>query len=380
MADKGLRSWLGYKESKEVAPSENAVDRIRQLEAQLSDLRSRKDITSLSKEEFEILATETAMSIIRTAQQRESKANSAAERILNESKKSAATAIEAAQAKANSLLTAAESRGRKYIEAAESDAAGIIEEAERESGELLSSRKREASTVVSNAKKEADRTQAIVAAATAKVEAAKKVADEARAAQAKEVDKLKAIQSKLMAELAKAKNFRITLEQQRQLSLLEEANSAIAANTPNQYKVWPDRGFTGRSSIRSTESIRLAAVEYAKKQVQARKPYIWGAEGPNAFDCSGLVYAAYKSAGLGYPGWGRLNAALYFVATKRVSLNSLVPGDLLFYSYDGSVQNIHHISIYAGNGMMWEANSRKIGLIYSNMYSIKGLMPYGGRV
>ena len=203
---------------------------------------------------------------------------------------------------------------------------------------------------------------------------------EARAAQAKEVDKLKAIQSKLMAELAKAKNFRITLEQQRQLSLLEEANSAIAANTPNQYKVWPDRGFTGRSSIRSTEAIRLAAVEYAKQQVQARKPYIWGAEGPNAFDCSGLVYAAYKSAGLSYPGWGRLNAALYFVATKRVSLNSLVPGDLLFYSYDGSVQNIHHISIYAGNGMMWEANSRKIGLIYSNMYSIKGLMPYGGRV
>jgi cell wall-associated NlpC family hydrolase len=183
-----------------------------------------------------------------------------------------------------------------------------------------------------------------------------------------------------MAELAKAKNFRITLEQQRQLSLLEEANSAIAANTPNQYKVWPDRGFTGRSSIRSTEAIRLAAVEYAKQQVQARKPYIWGAEGPNAFDCSGLVYAAYKSAGLSYPGWGRLNAALYFVATKRVSLNSLVPGDLLFYSYDGSVQNIHHISIYAGNGMMWEANSRKIGLIYSNMYSIKGLMPYGGRV
>ena len=248
------------------------------------------------------------------------------------------------------------------------------------SNATILARFKKAAAAAKAAKKEADRTQAIVTAATAKVEAAKKVADEARAAQAKEVDKLKAIQSKLMAELAKAKNFRITLEQQRQLSLLEEANSAIAANTPNQYKVWPDRGFTGRSSIRSTEAIRLAAVEYAKQQVQARKPYIWGAEGPNAFDCSGLVYAAYKSAGLSYPGWGRLNAALYFVATKRVSLNSLVPGDLLFYSYDGSVQNIHHISIYAGNGMMWEANSRKIGLIYSNMYSIKGLMPYGGRV
>jgi cell wall-associated NlpC family hydrolase len=170
------------------------------------------------------------------------------------------------------------------------------------------------------------------------------------------------------------------LEQQRQLALLEEANANIAAVTPGQFKVWPDRGFTGRSTIRSTEAIRTSAVAFAKKQVQARKPYIWGAQGPNAFDCSGLVYAAYKSAGLDYPNWGRLNAALYFVATKRVPFSELLPGDLLFYSYDGSVQNIHHITIYAGNGMMWEANSKKVGLIYSNMYSIKGLMPSGGRV
>ena len=160
MAEKNFLSWVGFKgeeETKTGNSNQQPLERIRELESQLADLRSRRDITALSKEEFEILATETAMSIIRTAQQRESKANGAAERIINESKKSAATAIEAAQAKANSLLSAAESRGRKYIEAAENDAAGIIEEAERESGELLSSRKREASTVVSNAKKEADR-------------------------------------------------------------------------------------------------------------------------------------------------------------------------------------------------------------------------------
>jgi cell wall-associated NlpC family hydrolase len=92
------------------------------------------------------------------------------------------------------------------------------------------------------------------------------------------------------------------------------------------------------------------------------------------------VYAAYKAAGLGYPNWSRLNAALYFVDTQRVPLSQLVPGDLLFYSYDGSVQNIHHITIYAGNGKMWEANSTKTGLKFSDMYSIKGLMPSGGRV
>ena len=237
-----------------------------------------------------------------------------------------------------------------------------------------------AQVVAKAAQLEADRTKLAQAAATNKVAEAKKIADDAKAAQQVEVDKLKGVQNKLATELAQAKNTRVTLEQQRQLALLEEANANIAAVTPGQFKVWPDRGFTGRSTILSTEIIRTSAVAFAKKQVQARKPYIWGAQGPNAFDCSGLVYAAYKSAGLDYPNWGRLNAALYFVATKRVPFSELLPGDLLFYSYDGSVQNIHHISIYAGNGMMWEANSRKIGLIYSNMYSIKGLMPSGGRV
>jgi cell wall-associated NlpC family hydrolase len=237
-----------------------------------------------------------------------------------------------------------------------------------------------AQVVAKAAQLEADRTKLAQVAATNKVAAAKKIADDAKAAQQVEVDKLKIVQNKLATELAQAKNTRVTLEQQRQLALLEEANANIAAVTPGQFKVWPDRGFTGRSTIRSTEAIRTAAVAYAKKQVQARKPYIWGAQGPSAFDCSGLVYAAYKSAGLDYPNWGRLNAALYFVATKRVPFSELLPGDLLFYSYDGSVQNIHHITIYAGNGMMWEANSKKVGLIYSNMYSIKGLMPSGGRV
>jgi len=219
-----------------------------------------------------------------------------------------------------------------------------------------------------------------VVAKAAKAEADKQIADTAKAAQQKEVDRLRAIQNQLAAELAKAKNFRITLEQQQQLAQLEEANANIAAQTSGQHKVWPDRGFTGRSTIRSTDAIRAAAVAFAQKQVQARLPYVWGAQGPKAFDCSGLVYASYKAAGLGYPAWSRLNAALYFVDTKRVPFSQLVPGDLLFYSYDGTVQNIHHITIYAGNGMMWEANSKNAGLLYSNMYSIKGLMPSGGRV
>ena len=236
-----------------------------------------------------------------------------------------------------------------------------------------------ASIVAQAAKVEADRTKVAQATATQKVAATKQAADESKAIQQKEVERLRAVQNQLAKELASARNVRITLEQQRQLALLEEASAAKAAVTPNQYRVWGGT-FKGRTTIRSTDSIRAAAVTFASKQVLARKPYVWGAQGPNSFDCSGLVYAAYKSAGLGYPNWSRLNAALYFVDTQRVPLSQLIPGDLLFYSYDGSVQNIHHITIYAGNGKMWEANSKKVGLIFSDMYSIKGLMPSGGRV
>jgi len=237
-----------------------------------------------------------------------------------------------------------------------------------------------AEVVASTAQKEADVAKKAQAEATIKVAAAKKAADEATAMQQVEVDKLQVVQDKLAKELAVAQKTRLTLEQQRQLALLEEANAGRAVLTPNQAKIWPDTGFTGRSSTRSTEAMRLTAVEYAKKQVLAKKNYVWGDEGPNTFDCSGLVYAAYKSAGLGWPNWDRLNSSLYWVATKRVPISEMVPGDLIFYSYKGTVSTIHHMGIYAGEGMMWEAHNKDKDLMYSSIYSVKGLMPYGGRV
>ena len=239
---------------------------------------------------------------------------------------------------------------------------------------------KEAEAAAKKAKAAADAAKAVQQLATDKVAAAKKVADDAKAEQAKEVAKLQAVQDKLMKELLSARKVRTTLEQQRQLALLEESQANTATQTGGQKNVWPDTGFKGRSTIRTTQDQRDIAVAFAKKQVLARKPYIWGSEGPNSFDCSGLVYAAYKSAGLGWPNWDRLNSALYSGYTKHVSLNELVPGDLLFYSYKGTISTIHHISIYAGNGMMWEANSKDRGLLYSSIYSVKGLMPFGGRV
>ena len=112
MADNKFRSWVGFKEETVAVPTENAVERIRQLETQLADLRSRRDITSLSKEEFEILAGETAMSLIKTAQQRESRATSSAEQMVAEATRITKDRLESSENKATAILAGAESRGR----------------------------------------------------------------------------------------------------------------------------------------------------------------------------------------------------------------------------------------------------------------------------
>ncbi|MFE4701748.1 NlpC/P60 family protein [Streptomyces sp. NPDC056738] len=87
-----------------------------------------------------------------------------------------------------------------------------------------------------------------------------------------------------------------------------------------------------------------AAVAYAYSKLGS--PYVWGATGPNAFDCSGLAQAAYRSAGVSLPRttYSQINAG------RRVTLSELQPGDLVFF-YAG----ITHVGIYIGNGQMIHA-------------------------
>ncbi|MDN0195216.1 C40 family peptidase [Streptomyces sp. S.PNR 29] len=97
-------------------------------------------------------------------------------------------------------------------------------------------------------------------------------------------------------------------------------------------------------SVRSPDSRAAAAVSYAYRKLGS--PYVWGATGPNAFDCSGLVQAAYRSAGVSLP---RTSYA-QISAGRRVSRSELAPGDLVFF-YSG----ISHVGIYVGNGQMIHA-------------------------
>ena len=173
MSEKNFLSWLGFKEEA-VATTKGATssnksqatatgstfDRIRELEAELADLRSRRDISGLTREEFEILATETAVTLIKTAQAREAKAVSAAKSALNEAGRAAKQLTETAESKAHSVLQSAEGRGRKYLEAAEREAKEAIEKATRVAQELLDAKNREASTITSAARREAERAKA----------------------------------------------------------------------------------------------------------------------------------------------------------------------------------------------------------------------------
>jgi hypothetical protein len=167
MAEKNFLSWVGFRDESDRTPVANPLDRIRELEAQLSDLRSRRDITSLSKEEFEILATETAMMMVKSAQAREVKAHAAADRLISESTRNAKDAIEAAENKARSILSGAESRGRKYISAAEAEASEMIAHATREAEAVADVKRREAAALALAARREGER---IIAEATSQIE------------------------------------------------------------------------------------------------------------------------------------------------------------------------------------------------------------------
>lgn len=96
----------------------------------------------------------------------------------------------------------------------------------------------------------------------------------------------------------------------------------------------------------------LAAVRYALAQLG--DPYLWAAEGPDRFDCSGLMLASYQAAG--YHGLPRVSRDQYYATRSRtVDPNALLPGDLLFFASGSSWTSIHHVAMYIGNGKMVEA-------------------------
>ncbi|MER5253607.1 MULTISPECIES: NlpC/P60 family protein [unclassified Streptomyces] len=101
----------------------------------------------------------------------------------------------------------------------------------------------------------------------------------------------------------------------------------------------PDLGGAAPSSSRAA-----AAIAAARSAVG--KPYVWGANGPSGFDCSGLTQWSYAQAGVGLP---RTSQAQRY-AGQQVPLGQAQPGDLVAYRDDAS-----HIGMYMGNGQVVHA-------------------------
>lgn len=100
-----------------------------------------------------------------------------------------------------------------------------------------------------------------------------------------------------------------------------------------------------------------AAVEEARKQIG--KPYEWGADGPDSFDCSGLTQWAWRAGGKSLPH----SSQAQYSATSRVPVAQIQPGDLTFYG-----NPIHHVGIYVGDGKMIEASQTGTPVRYASIY------------
>jgi hypothetical protein len=83
------------------------------------------------------------------------------------------------------------------------------------------------------------------------------------------------------------------------------------------------------------------------------KPYVWGAEGPRAFDCSGLTQYAYREVGIELPRRAIGQSRIGDAAGRR-----LRRGDLIFFSTDERRSLVTHVGIYEGGGIMINASKR----------------------
>jgi cell wall-associated NlpC family hydrolase len=85
------------------------------------------------------------------------------------------------------------------------------------------------------------------------------------------------------------------------------------------------------------------AIDFAKAQLG--KPYVWGAAGPDAYDCSGLSMQAWKAGGVTMDHW----TGSQYAQTRPIQLTEVQPGDLIFYN------QMQHVALYLGDGKIIHA-------------------------
>lgn len=111
------------------------------------------------------------------------------------------------------------------------------------------------------------------------------------------------------------------------------------------------------SGSSSTSSIGEQAVALAKQQLG--KPYVYGAAGPNSFDCSGLFYYIFNRLGVNI---ARTSSSQYYNSGTFVSVDEMQPGDLVYlfdpkYDYSGGSLPTTHVLMYIGNNTVLHAST-----------------------
>jgi peptidoglycan DL-endopeptidase CwlO len=152
---------------------------------------------------------------------------------------------------------------------------------------------------------------------------------------------------------ALAKQLETTLKgiDKRLAGVLAKQQRRAEAGSRAAFAAWFD-SLGGRSQSSWMDAGRAAATAVAYAMRQLGKPYHWGAQGPAAFDCSGLTSAAYLAAGIVIP---RVSVD-QFNAGPHVAVADLLPGDLVFYADDpANPATIHHVGMYIGKGLMVHA-------------------------
>jgi cell wall-associated NlpC family hydrolase len=131
-----------------------------------------------------------------------------------------------------------------------------------------------------------------------------------------------------------------------ELPLVSATGESVAVATPEGGEAWLPRSSVRLVGAKPRRPSGAEIVAAARAFVGVR--YLWGGLSAFGFDCSGLVWAAYRSYGFTIP----RDADPQFRAARPVSAKALRVGDLLFY---GSETYVHHVALYAGDGRMLEA-------------------------
>ncbi|AHF07122.1 C40 family peptidase [Desulfitobacterium metallireducens] len=137
------------------------------------------------------------------------------------------------------------------------------------------------------------------------------------------------------------------------------SSSSVTPRPRAQSQVSVSRGTVSeKSSGPSSSQKATAIIATAKKYIGIK--YVWGGTTPSGFDCSGFTQYVFAQHGITLP---RVSRDQYNTG-RGVSLNSLQPGDLIFFSLDED-KVIDHVGIYTGNGQFINASSSKGVTIYS---------------